>query len=49
MECEAEVNLGAEEEGGAMFCFFFFFKKKCIPWMLSTPSVPEIWQSVGVG
>lgn len=25
MECEAEVNLGAEEEGKAMFCFF---KKK---------------------
>lgn len=27
MECEAEVNLGAEEEGGAMFCFFFLKKK----------------------
>ena len=46
MECEAEVNLGAEEEGEAMFCFF---KKKFISWMLSTPSVPEIWQSAGVG
>ena len=46
MECEAEVNLGAEEE--AKLCFVFL-KKKFISWMLSTPSVPEIWQSAGVG
>ena len=46
MECEAEVNLGAVKEGGAMF---YLKKKKFIPWTLSTPSVPEIWQSAGVG
>lgn len=47
MECEAEVNLGAVKEGGAMF--YLKKKKKFIPWTLSTPSVPEIWQSAGVG
>ena len=49
MECEAEVNLGAGEEGGTMFCFSKKKKESFILWTLSTPSVPGIWQGAGAG
>ena len=50
MECEAEVNLVAGEEGGTMFCFSQKKKKNhSLPGLLSTPSVPGIWQGAGVG